>query len=88
MRIHRPALGYVAYQEEEVTFISALEQFRIELIKQYGVSDPIIKIGIDRGLYIQIMCEMKETERYFTIDSACEPEVIGIKIVPREKDTF
>jgi hypothetical protein len=71
-----------------VKFIEALHVFKNELLKEYGPDAEIIKIGISYELYNKVMTDIFSYGKWVNFVSLNEPTVLGVSIVPREKDDF
>jgi len=77
-------------------FEEALSNFTHELIKEYGIDDPITKIGIDPKVLDRIYVELAEDRTYTDFSLSCristsslnEFSLRGVRIVARKKDNF
>lgn len=69
-------------------FTELLYEFMQKLRSEYNFNDPLIKIGVSREMYYQILYEAKKMNKEFGIYEINEFKLCEIRIVPRDKDTF
>lgn len=72
-------------------FEQALEQFKIQLEKEYGI-DGIVKIALEPDLFTRVMIEnsMSPGGKYanFTIEKMGETHILGVQLLSRRRDNF
>jgi len=65
----------------------ALAEFENELIKEYGISEPIVKIALHPKVFEHVL--MGYSERFtFRCSDFAEPHIMGIGLFSRERDKF
>lgn len=71
-------------------FELALEQFKNEIEKEYGVREPIVKIGIKPDAMDAIISRMFQKEELISYRPCEFGEFMlnGVQLVPRTKDRF
>lgn len=67
-----------------------LENFKHELEKEYGIMDPLVKIGIKPDCMDAVVSDLYKNNKYISYRPSEFGEFIlnGVQIVPRTKDRF
>ncbi len=71
-------------------FEQALEQFKHEIEKEYGIREPIVKIGIKPDAMDAIVGRMFQDKEFISYRPSEFGEFMlnGVQLVPRTKDRF
>lgn len=71
-------------------FEEALHHFKCEIEKEYGLTDSIVKIGIEPDLLNRVVGDLYKEGKSIRFTPAQFGEFIlnGVQLVPRRKDKF
>lgn len=71
-------------------FDEALERFQMEITKEYGLDNAIVKIGITPELMNSVVSDLYRNSSYIQFSPSNFGEFIlyGVQLLPRQKDKF